>query len=89
MGDKVKVRRDNWMGLEPTHQMYEFYPPLVTETYRASLEPHLGSLRRMGKAQGRKAIFEAGTQDYVQHLKYIFKHTVLMKRRHLAGALLD
>ena len=89
MGDKVKVRRDNWEGLEPTHQMYEFYPPLVTETYRASLEPHLGSLRRMGKAQGKRKIFEEGTADYVQHLKHIFRYTKLMRRRHVAMTLLD
>ena len=40
-------------------------------------------------AKSTTNIFEAGTTDYVKHLKHIFEHTVLMKRRHISGQLLD
>ena len=43
----------------------------------------------MGKAQGKRKIFEEGTADYVQHLKHIFRYTKLMRRRHVAMTLLD
>ena len=43
----------------------------------------------MGKAQGKRKIFEEGTLDYVQHLKHIFRNTKLMRRRHVAMNLLD
>ena len=69
--------------------MFEFYSETVSSAFRLSLEPHLTDIRAMGKAQGTTKIFEDGTTDYVRHLKHIFKHTVLMKRRHVAGALLD
>ena len=69
--------------------MVEFYPAMVTPAFRASLEPHLADIRLMGNSKGTTKIFEDGTTDYVRHLKHIFRNTVLMKRRHVAGQLLD
>ena len=89
VGKKVKAKRDNWAGLDPEHKMYEDYSATVSPAFRASLEPHLGEIRKVGMALGTTQIFSDGTTDYVRHLKYIFKHTVLMKRRHIAGQLLD